>query len=45
MTLTHFRPVKSLYDSLLLAREAQSQTVDDGRMVTDTYHNTDDWGQ
>jgi RHS repeat-associated protein len=34
---------ETLYDSMLRAREVQKQTVDGGRLVTDTIYNTDGW--
>jgi RHS repeat-associated protein len=36
-----YRQTETLYDALLRARETQQQTVDGGRLVTDTYYNTD----
>jgi RHS repeat-associated protein len=38
-----YRLTETLYDALLRARETQQQTVDGGRLVTDTYYNTDGW--
>jgi RHS repeat-associated protein len=38
-----YRLTETLYDALLRARETQEQTVDGGRLVTDTYYNTDGW--
>jgi RHS repeat-associated protein len=38
-----FRLSETLYDSMLRAREVQQQTVDGGRLVTDTMYNTDGW--
>jgi RHS repeat-associated protein len=38
-----YRLTETLYDALLRSRETQQQTVDGGRLVTDTYYNTDGW--
>lgn len=38
-----FRVSRTLYDSLLRAREVQTQTPDGGRVITDTNYNTDGW--
>jgi len=38
-----YRLTETLYDALLRARETQQQTSDGGRLVTDTYYNTDGW--
>jgi RHS repeat-associated protein len=38
-----FRLSETLYDSLLRARETQTQTPDNGRLVSDTMYNTDGW--
>ncbi|MBS2966721.1 hypothetical protein KGA66_27035 [Actinocrinis puniceicyclus] len=38
-----YRVSETLYDALLRAREVQTQTVDGGRDITDTYYNTDGW--
>jgi RHS repeat-associated protein len=34
---------ETLYDSMLRARETQTQTPDNGRDITDTSYNTDGW--
>lgn len=38
-----YRQSETLYDSMLRARETQTQTPDNGRDVTDTVYNTDGW--
>jgi RHS repeat-associated protein len=38
-----YRLSEVLYDSLLRARETQTETLDGGRDITDTYYNTDGW--
>ncbi|HUZ37143.1 MAG TPA: hypothetical protein VMV17_12515, partial [Streptosporangiaceae bacterium] len=38
-----YQLAETLYDSLLRAREVQQQTVDGGRLVTDTMYNTGGW--
>jgi RHS repeat-associated protein len=38
-----FQLTETLYDSLLRSREVQQQTVDGGRLVSDTVYNTDGW--
>lgn len=38
-----YRLDETIYDSMLRARELQSQTVDGGRNITDTYYDTDGW--
>jgi RHS repeat-associated protein len=38
-----YRVAETLYDSLLRARETQTQTPDNGRLISDTIYNTDGW--
>ncbi|MFC0547271.1 polymorphic toxin type 24 domain-containing protein [Kutzneria chonburiensis] len=38
-----YRVSETLYDSLLRARETQTQTPDNGRLISDTIYNTDGW--
>jgi RHS repeat-associated protein len=38
-----YRVSEVLYDSLLRARETQTQTPDNGRTISDTIYNTDGW--
>jgi YD repeat-containing protein len=38
-----YRLTETLYDALLRQRETQQQTIGGGRLVTDTYYNTDGW--
>ena len=38
-----YRVAETLYDSMLRARETQTQTLDNGRDITDTIYNTDGW--
>ncbi len=38
-----YRLTETLYDSLLRARETQTQTPNNGRLVSDTMYNTDGW--
>ncbi|WP_203962763.1 RHS repeat domain-containing protein [Actinocatenispora thailandica] len=38
-----YRRSETLYDSLLRARETQTQTPDNGADITDTIYNTDGW--
>lgn len=38
-----YRTSETLYDSMLRARETQTQTPDNGRNITDTIYNTDGW--
>jgi RHS repeat-associated protein len=38
-----YRVSETLYDAMLRARETQTQTLDNGRNITDVIYNTDGW--